>query len=252
MDERWPNQPRAAEIDAEVVLREPLRGVVIGGKTPSTVQDRLSGMWVGIWSPHAAVANLLCLTFRRSRQLRELVSRAESIRLDCRSHALPPFLIIVDAVSSTFDATAASTRRVKATFPHSKLVGLVDAYGGDIIPLLRLGLSGLVQASVDLDADLASAITTIRQGSTWVPESVVLEHAARVQALIDCRLAPNTVLSAREARVLSSAIWGRSNKEIASILGITERTVKFHVSKMLSKLGMERRTDLLRWHAPIR
>jgi DNA-binding NarL/FixJ family response regulator len=42
-----------------------------------------------------------------------------------------------------------------------------------------------------------------------------------------------------------------SDKEIASILAITERTVKFHVSNILSKLGLERRTELVRWHEPI-
>jgi DNA-binding CsgD family transcriptional regulator len=68
--------------------------------------------------------------------------------------------------------------------------------------------------------------------------------------LIDCRLAPHTVLSAREAQVLAPAIWRRSNKTNASIPGIAERTVKFHVSKILSKRGMERRTELVRWHAP--
>ena len=151
----------------------------------------------------------------------------------------------------TFEGTAASVRRAMATFPQSKLVGLVDPRGGDIIQLLRLGLSGLVQASTNLEADLASAITTIHRGSIWVPESVLLEYAARVQSLMDRQLAPHTVLSTREAQVLDSVIWGRSNKEIASILAITERTVKFHVSNILSKLGMERRTELVRWHEPI-
>lgn len=42
----------------------------------------------------------------------------------------------------------------------------------------------------------------------------------------------------------------RTNKEIASILAMTERTVKFHVSNILSKLGLGRRTELLRWHEP--
>lgn len=138
-----------------------------------------------------------------------------------------------------------------ANFPQSKLVGLIDPRGGDIIQLVRLGLSGLVRASTNLEADLASAITTIHRGSIWVPESVLLEHAARVQSLIGCRLGPHTVLTAREAQVLDSVIWGRSNKEIASILVITERTAKFHVSNILSKLGLERRTELVRWHKPM-
>jgi len=137
-----------------------------------------------------------------------------------------------------------------ASFPQSKLVGLVDPRGEDIIALLRLGLSGLVPVSADIEADLASAISTIREGSVWVPEPVLLEHARRVQSVIDRHLAPHTVLSAREAQVLDSVMWGRSNKEIASILAITERTVKYHVSNILSKLGLERRTELVRWREP--
>lgn len=89
-------------------------------------------------------------------------------------------------------------------------------------------------------------------GAQWAyAESVLLEHARRVQSLIDGHLAPQTVLSAREAQVLDSVTWGRSNREIASILVITERTVKFHVSNILSKLGLERRTELVRWSGPI-
>jgi wyosine [tRNA(Phe)-imidazoG37] synthetase (radical SAM superfamily) len=42
-----------------------------------------------------------------------------------------------------------------------------------------------------------------------------------------------------------------AKKEIGRILDITERTVKFHVSNILSKLGLERRTELVRWHEPI-
>jgi DNA-binding NarL/FixJ family response regulator len=159
--------------------------------------------------------------------------------------------IILDTLPLTLEGTVACVRRAMANFPQSRLVGLVDPRGKDIIELLRLGLSGLVQASTDLEADLASAITTIHRGSIWVPESVLLEHAARVQSLIDCHLAPHTVLSAREVQVLDSVTWGRSNKEIASVLTITERTVKFHVSNILSKLGLERRTELVRWHEPI-
>lgn len=218
---------------------------------PSAVQDKQSGRWIGIWSPHPVVSNLLCLAFRRSRRLHELAARAESISLGCQSHTEHPFLIILDTLPLTLEGTAASIRRAMASFPQSKLVGLVDPRRVDIITFLRLGLSGLVQASTNLEADLACAITAINRGSIWVPESVLLEHTARVQSLIDCQLAPGTVLSAREAQVLDSVIWGRSNKEIAGILAVTERTVKFHVSNVLSKLGLERRTELVRWHEAI-
>ena len=84
-----------------------------------------------------------------------------------------------------------------------------------------------------------------------MPECVLIEHARRMQSLIDGHLAPHTVLSAREAQVLDSVTWGRSNKEIARTLVITERTVKFHVSNILSRLGLERRAELVRWREPI-
>ena len=207
--------------------------------------------WIGIWSPHPAVSNLLCIAFRRLHRLHELVTGAESISLDRQSRTEDPFLIILDTLPLTLEGSAASVRRARTSFPRSKLVGLVDFRRGDTIQLLCLGLSGMVQASTNLDADLASAITTIHRGSIWVPECVLIEHARRMQSLIDGHLAPHTVLSAREAQVLDSVTWGRSNKEIARTLVITERTVKFHVSNILSKLGLERRTELVRWHEPI-
>ena len=54
---------------------------------------------------------------------------------------------------------------------------------------------------------------------------------------------PNSDLSPREREVLSLMVRGRSNKEIASELGITEATVKCHVSVILLRLGVTDRTQ---------
>ena len=53
-------------------------------------------------------------------------------------------------------------------------------------------------------------------------------------------------LSARQREVLNAVLSNRANKEIASKLNITVRTVKFHVSSLLSKFGVESRADLAR------
>jgi two-component system, NarL family, response regulator len=250
-DGHWPNQPRAgrAEVARDGLLQNRAK---ISSEMRAAAQGKHGGKWIGIWSPHPVVTNLLCLSFRRSHRLREVVARAEPISLDVQPHAEHPFLIILDTLPLSLEGTATSVRRAKTNFPQSKLVGLVDRRGGDIVQLFQLGVSGLVQTTNNLEADLASAISTIHRGSIWVPESVLVEHRARVQSLIDCGLATNTVMSAREAQVLDAVIWGQSNKEIARILAITERTVKFHVSNILSKLGLERRTELVRWHEAIR
>jgi DNA-binding CsgD family transcriptional regulator len=52
-------------------------------------------------------------------------------------------------------------------------------------------------------------------------------------------------LSRREREVLDSLLENVSNKEIAAKLNISERTVKFHVSKLLNKFGVRRRADLI-------
>jgi len=55
-----------------------------------------------------------------------------------------------------------------------------------------------------------------------------------------------TSLSARQREVLDAVVSNRANKEIASRLNITVRTVKFHVSSLLSKFGVETRSELAR------
>jgi DNA-binding NarL/FixJ family response regulator len=109
----------------------------------------------------------------------------------------------------------------------------------------------VVQATTNLEADLASAIAAIQSGSVWAPESVILDHARHLQSLIDTPQVGDKGLSAREAQVLDWVTWGRSNKEIASLLAIKERTVKFHVSNILGKIGVGGRSELVQWGGPL-
>ncbi len=71
---------------------------------------------------------------------------------------------------------------------------------------------------------------------------------ARAEELLaEGRCASNaTQLSPRQQQILQSVICNRENKEIASKLNITVRTVKFHVSSLLSKFGVDNRTELAR------
>ena len=69
-DRHWPNQPCAGR--AEVGPTGRLRGGAgISNEIPFDVQDKHSGRWIGIWSQHPVVSNLVCLAFRRSHRLRE-------------------------------------------------------------------------------------------------------------------------------------------------------------------------------------
>lgn len=83
-----------------------------------------------------------------------------------------------------------------------------------------------------------------------VPAEKMLSErvVARAKELLDHgrSAATPTQLSPRQQQILHSVICNRENKEIASRLNITVRTVKFHISSLLNKFGVDNRADLAR------
>lgn len=79
-------------------------------------------------------------------------------------------------------------------------------------------------------------------------QSLVARLISRAEELLaeGRAIACPTSLSARQREVLNAVLCNRANKEIASKLNITVRTVKFHISSLLSKFGVESRADLAR------
>jgi DNA-binding NarL/FixJ family response regulator len=112
---------------------------------------------------------------------------------------------------------------------------------------LRLGVKGLL-AYGQAAKQWQDALPLVAAGGYWVPRSVLSRF---VESIIGTRKSsmsgnktPGT-LSRREREVLESLLRNLSNKEIASQLNISERTVKFHVSNLLAKHGVRRRADLI-------
>lgn len=104
---------------------------------------------------------------------------------------------------------------------------------------------GLLPAAVEADALLA-AVHALAEGLVVLPSSTMagLIRPAAAQALDLAPLAET--LTAREAEVLQWMAVGCANKEIAAALGISEHTVKFHVSAVLAKLAVSSRTEAVR------
>ena len=84
------------------------------------------------------------------------------------------------------------------------------------------------------------------KGGFWVPRDLLSRF---VDSLLQAGAARHTLhpagLSTRENDVLDCLLENLSNKEIGSRLNIAERTVKFHVSNLLGKFGVQRRADLI-------
>jgi DNA-binding NarL/FixJ family response regulator len=105
-----------------------------------------------------------------------------------------------------------------------------------VLPAVRAGAAGYVYKDVDPPA-LAAAIRSVHAGH-------VLLHPDVARLLVDGDARPGLAeLTARERDVLAEVARGRSNREIARALSLSEKTVKTHVSAILGKLGVQDRTQ---------
>lgn len=126
---------------------------------------------------------------------------------------------------------------------HSSLPVIVVSAHDDpttIRRALELGASGFISKSASMD-QICSAIALVLEGGICAPDGIDLdeEHDPDVSDLIR-RL---RTLTPQQARVLGMIGEGRLNKQIAYELGVSEATVKAHVSAILQKLGVDSRTQ---------
>ncbi len=133
-------------------------------------------------------------------------------------------------------------------FPTARVIVVADEFvEGNSFSLLRLGVKGLVTYA-EAHEQLQRALPLVAGGGFWVPRPVLsrfldsILHSPQGRRL---KLAGTSDLSRREQETLDALLENMSNKEIATKLNISERTVKFHVSNLLAKFGVRRRADLI-------
>lgn len=124
--------------------------------------------------------------------------------------------------------------RIRDGNPGARIVVLTTFDGDeDIYRALQAGAKGYLLKGMDL-AELSDAIRTVHAGKTRIPPRVAEKLAERMSG---------ATLTAREMEVLKLIVAGKSNKDIGSALFISEATVKTHVNSLLSKMGVEDRTQ---------
>jgi DNA-binding NarL/FixJ family response regulator len=131
---------------------------------------------------------------------------------------------------SGVDATIA----IRKEFPGARIV-VLTTYDGDedIYRALQAGASGYLLKGMFAE-ELLEAIRAVHSGQRRIPAAVAERLAERMGG-------PG--LTARELDVLGLIVKGNSNKEIATALSISEATVKTHINNILSKLGVNDRTQ---------
>lgn len=105
---------------------------------------------------------------------------------------------------------------------------------------MEFGASGFIPKTLGTDA-MREAVTRVLQGEVWTPPDVDL--ARQSDAETAAMIARLSSLTPQQVRVLMMLSGGLLNKQIAYELGVSEATVKAHVSAILQKLGVESRTQ---------
>ena len=123
---------------------------------------------------------------------------------------------------------------IRARFPMARFVVLTTYEGDeDIHRALEAGAKGYIIKGMPYQT-LIEALLRVHRGGRFLPPPVARALASRM---------PDSDLSSREQEVLRHLVEGMSNKEIAGLLGITEATVKCHVSTILMRLNVSDRTQ---------
>jgi DNA-binding NarL/FixJ family response regulator len=169
----------------------------------------------------------------------EAADGLQAVRL---AKALRPNVILLDLEMPGLDGVEALAQ-MRAACPEVRAL-VFTAFDTDdrIVGAVRAGAQGYLLKGAPRD-ELFNAIRVVGAGGSLLQPVVASKLLQRISAPPETAAAPAEALTERERQVLVLLAQGRLNKEIAAALDISERTVKFHVSAILSKLGAGNRTE---------
>ncbi|GAB1775641.1 DNA-binding response regulator [Priestia megaterium] len=156
--------------------------------------------------------------------------------------SLEPHIVLMDLSMPVLDGIEA-TKELKKQAPYIQVMILTSFSDQDhVIPALEAGASGYQLKESDPD-ELVAAIRKLMNGENQLHPKVTTHLLTRLTKSSEKKVNFIDHLTKREKDVLKEIAKGKSNKEIGVALHITEKTVKTHVSNILSKLGVQDRTQ---------
>lgn len=171
--------------------------------------------------------------------LGEAGSGEEAVAL-CTEHA--PDVVLMDLIMPGMDGVEA-TRRVKQASPRSNIIVLTSYHDDEhVLPAMKAGATSYILKDVSPE-ELVRAVRMAAKGEVTLHPSIAAKVVKNL-CKSECGSAdPDPDLSPRELEVLRLIAEGMANVEIAERLFISEKTVKSHVSNILSKLQLADRTQ---------
>jgi DNA-binding NarL/FixJ family response regulator len=171
----------------------------------------------------------------------EVINGAEAVQQTAHLH---PDVILLDLEMPELDGVAA-LQQIRADNPAARVI-ILTAYDSDerIVSAVAAGAKGYLLKGAPRE-DIFRAIRVVQAGGSLlqpIVASKLMQHVSQQAS----RPAETDSLTPRELEVLCLLAQGKSNKQIAAELVITERTTKFHVSSILSKLEAANRTEAVK------
>jgi NarL family two-component system response regulator LiaR len=154
---------------------------------------------------------------------------------------LEPDLLLLDLLMPKMGGIEA-IRRIKEKYPDARILILTSfAADEDVFPAIKAGALGYLLKDTD-PGQLVSAIRQVNDGDSSLSPTIARKVLEEVFHPSDQPLSADP-LTRREVEVLKVLAKGRSNRDIAGELSISETTVRTHVSNILAKLHLASRTE---------
>ena len=195
---------------------------------------------------HAVVREGLKALINRQGTM-EVVGEAGDGRTTCaKAEELRPDVVVMDVSMPELNGVQA-TRELRSQCPDVKVLALtVHEERSYLLDLIDAGASGYVLKRSAAE-DLVHAVQVVARGDIYLDPSVtavVLGRLARTRARDD---GGSTELSDRETEVLQLIAEGHTNKEIATRLKLSVKTVETYKTRSMEKLGLSGRADIVRF-----
>lgn len=161
-----------------------------------------------------------------------------------------PAVLILDFDMPGLNGTSGVSRLQKSS-QATQILAFTSAFDADEeLSLLRVGVMGCCRKDIAPDL-LNRVVTVIQKGGLWVTRSLIpglideirMRHGSRVKEA-PVRSPPLHLLTRREQEIAALIGGGASNKQIARVLDISDRTVKSHLTTIFQKLGIADRLRL--------
>ncbi|HKV57181.1 MAG TPA: response regulator transcription factor [Ktedonobacteraceae bacterium] len=186
---------------------------------------------------HSVVRQGLRLFLKYDPELKvvgEAADGAEALRL---ARELKPDVVLMDLLMPVMDGIAA-TAAIRRELPDTEVLALTSVLeDASVVGAVRAGAIGYLLKDTQAEA-LCQAIKAAAAGQVQLTPRA----AARLMQVVSAPESPEA-LTERETEVLRLLAQGQSNKQIARRLNNTEQTIKSHVSRIFSKLGVQSRTQ---------